>query len=650
MTEYGRGAGSEPWHPEDPLYGDQGWGGQQDATGRTPYDGQGQGHTGAPQYDQYGNPLYSRPQDPYQQQYPQQHGQYPQGPEQHGADSGQYGVQQDPYGGGVYGQDQGQYARDRQAYPQDPDQQPYAQNSNAQQYPQQGYQQQAPYQQQYAQPPYQQEPYPQQGPPQQNGGWEGGAQTGGAQAGVAYGPDPYPPYGGQPVHHHGENPDFYRTPDAYPPPQPPGRRDAWQQEPPAEPEAEPEPRHEPETHPFFTGAEAPLGGGDDDDPDHSDYSDDPDEKSDGTRDRRGRTGKPKRRNGCACLVISLVMVGGLAGAGYVGYGFYQDRYAPPPDYTGVGSTPVEVEVPRGTGLGGIGRLLKQKGIVKSVQAFVTAAGKNPKGKSLQAGVYSLNQRMSAENAVIAMVDPNSLSQLIIPPGWRNATVYAAIDKRLELKAGTTAGIAKSQGGKLGLPAWAEGHKNLKDPLEGFLAPASYPIAKGMKPEDLLKKMVGQADKVYGDDNLSAAARRLGLKDQFQVVTVASLVQAEGKTKDDFRRMAEVIYNRLKIGNSQTNQFLQFDSTYNYLKKQNKINIGEAEIHKNMDPYNTYTQRGLPPGPIGSPGPDALAAALNPTKDGYLYFVSVDGHRTGFTKTYAEFMKLKNQFNDNQNGG
>ncbi|MFJ5292009.1 endolytic transglycosylase MltG [Streptomyces sp. NPDC088348] len=638
MTEYGRGAGSEPWHPEDPLYGDQGWGGQQDASGQTPYDGQAQQYAQVQQYDQYGNPVYSPPQDPYQQQ-----GHYPQDARQHGAGQGQYGGHQ-----GQYGPGQAPYGQDQQPYPQDPNQQLYAQNSNAQQYrqtpphqapPHQTQYQQGPYQQQYAQAPYQQDPYPQQAQPQQNAGWEGAAQTG-----VAYGADPHAPYGGQPVHPNGENPDFYRTPDAYPPPQPPGRRDEWQQEPPAE--AEPEPRHAPETHPFFTGGDGPVGGGDDDD----DYDDDPAETRDGTRDRRGKTRKPKRRNGCACLAVSLVLVGGLGGVGYVGYSFYQSRYAPPPDFTGVGSSPVEVEVPQGTGLGGIGRLLKEKGVVKSVQAFVTAAGKNPKGKALQAGVYSLNQQMSAANAVTAMVDPNSLNQLIIPPGWRNATVYTAIDKRLELKAGTTAGIAKSDSGKLGLPGWAKGHKDLKDPLEGFLAPASYPIAKGMKPEDILKKMVGQADKEYGDEDLTAAAHRLGLQDPFQVVTVASLVQAEGKTQDDFRRMAEVIYNRLKSGNTQTNQLLQFDSTYNYLKRQSKINIGEAEIHKNTDPYNTYTQKGLPPGPIGSPGPEALAAALNPTKDGYLYFVSVDGHRTGFTKTYAEFMKLKAQFNDNQNGG
>jgi UPF0755 protein len=111
-------------------------------------------------------------------------------------------------------------------------------------------------------------------------------------------------------------------------------------------------------------------------------------------------------------------------------------------------------------------------------------------------------------------------------------------------------------------------------------------------------------------------------------------------------MAEVVYNRLKSTNTETNQLLQFDSTFNYLKKQSKINISESEINSNQDPYNTYTQKGLPPGPIDNPGDDALKAALNPTADGWLYFVATDGqNRTEFAKTYAEFQTLKDKFNE-----
>lgn len=122
------------------------------------------------------------------------------------------------------------------------------------------------------------------------------------------------------------------------------------------------------------------------------------------------------------------------------------------------------------------------------------------------------------------------------------------------------------------------------------------------------------------------------------------MQAEGKTHEDFRKMAEVIYNRLKTDNTETNQKLQFDSTFNYLMGQSKIHISESEINTNPDPYNTYYHRGLPPGPISNPGEEALQAALNPTEEGWIYFVATDGvKKTEFAKTHDEFLKLKDKF-------
>jgi UPF0755 protein len=158
-------------------------------------------------------------------------------------------------------------------------------------------------------------------------------------------------------------------------------------------------------------------------------------------------------------------------------------------------------------------------------------------------------------------------------------------------------------------------------------------------------MVKRADQVYNHYDVAGNAQKFGLSSPLQLVTVASLVQAEGKTHDDFRMMAEVVYNRLKPTNYETNQLLQFDSTFNYLMGQSDIHISEREINSNKSPYNTYTHKGLPPGPIGNPGDDALKAALNPTSDGWIYFVATDGmNKTEFAKTYAEFQRLKEKFN------
>ncbi|MYQ77212.1 MULTISPECIES: endolytic transglycosylase MltG [unclassified Streptomyces] len=588
MTEYGRGPGSEPWHPEDPLYGDQGWGGQQPAHGQAQYDGQNQ-YDGTNQYGaqqqypqgQY-DPYQQQPQDPYAQQQYQQQDPYQQQPQHH--------QQQDPY---------------------------------AQQYQQQAYGNQHP------QDPYGQQP--QQPQPGYDTGWDTGQQA-------------VPPYEGQPVatYGYGETNDYYGTPEAYPPPQPPGRREAAPAEAPeAAPDWDPEEPPE-ETHPFFTGVDEKDDRKKPRDDDYDDEDDDRD--SGGGGERRGKGKKKKGRSGCACLVVSLVLVAGVGGAGYFGYSFYQDRFGPAPDYSGSGSGSVEVEIPKGAFGYDIGNILKKAGVVKSVDAFVSAQNENPKGKGIQAGVYLLHSQMSASEAVKMMVDPKSQNLLVIPEGKRNSAVYALIDTRLGLKKGTTADVAADKSGSLGLPDWAKGHAKIKDPLEGFLYPAAYSVTKGMKPETVLKEMVDRANEEYKKLDLAGTAKKYKLEGPWQVITAASLVQAEGKTHDDFRKMAEVIYNRLKPDNTQTNQMLQFDSSYNYLKKQSEINISLEEIRKNPDPYNTYKYRGLTPGPIGNPGNEALAATLHPTTDGWLYFVATDGmHKTEFAKTYDEFLKLKAKF-------
>lgn len=346
-------------------------------------------------------------------------------------------------------------------------------------------------------------------------------------------------------------------------------------------------------------------------------------------------------------MVLLVFGGGIGGVGYFGYKFYENRFGSAPDYAGDGTSEVvTVQIPKGALGSQIGQKLKEAGVVKSVDAFVAAQQQNSKGDSIQAGAYLLKKEMSAESAVAMMLDPKSQNNVMVTPGQRNLSVYKAIDEKLDLESGATRKIAKAKYKSLGLPDWANDNSDIKDPLEGFLYPGTYPAAKGMKPETILKGMVTQAAKVYADYDLEAKAKTLKLDNPLQVVTVASLVQAEGKTSDDYRKMAEVVYNRIDYSNPETYGFVQFDSTFNYAKNESNIDISESEINKDKDPYNTYTNKGLPPGPIGNPGLVALKATLNPTDDGWYYFVATDGvSKTEFARNHEEFQKLKEKFND-----
>ncbi|MEU9802840.1 endolytic transglycosylase MltG [Streptomyces sp. NPDC051000] len=577
MTEYGRGRTPEPWHPEDPLYGDQGWTGHPVQQGQTPYAGGAQEqYQQPPQHPdpQTHQPPYADPQ--YRQQYPPQQYQDPQYPD-----------------------------------PQYPSQQQYP---GQQQYPdpQQGH---AP----------QQRPAPQQGGPQSDPqqpaygdqGWDTG------QGQYVAGPAPVDPYAGVDPYvqqntgaYPGEAPDPYSTPDAYPPPQPPGRR-----------HLEPEPGAQAQDGDLLTEEreeeDGSLAGGD---PDGS-----------GGGRRSGRSKDTTKRSGAACLIAALVIVGVVGGGGYYGYTYLKSKFSSAADFAGTGTDEsVDVEIPKNAGLMLMGQLLKKAGVVASAEAFAAAAEANPKGKSIQPGVYSLKKEMSARSAVEVMIDPAALNVLTIPEGKRNFEIYNMVDKKLSLKPGTTKDVAAKEAKNLGLPDWANSNKNIKDPLEGFLYPARYDLGKDMKPEALLKQMVAKASQEYANADVKGQATKMGLKNPLELVTVASLVQAEGKYQHDFDKISRVVYNRLKPGNTETNGLLDFDSTINYIKGQSTLDVGSVkELRQIADPYNTYKIVGLPAGPISNPGADALKAATNPEPGPWYYFVSVNENKTLFAVTNDE---------------
>ncbi|MFF9037214.1 endolytic transglycosylase MltG [Streptomyces sp. NPDC014892] len=596
MTEYGRGPGSEPWHPDDPLYGDGGWDGQQAQGGLQSYGGQPQQHY------------------PEQQQYQQQYD---------NGNGGWNNGHQDAYAQQQYQQEYG-----------DPGQQ-YAG------------QQQPHHQQQYPGPG--QQPYD-----QANGGWNNGTHQ--HQQGT-YAGDPNDPYGGQQqamAYGGGGQQDFYGTPDAYPPPEPPTRRRADTTPAPApEPEAEEPPAAErtdwdpgPDQgeHAFF------AGGADDEDDDES-------EGRVGRGDRKGRGGKgkkpgkggKKRRSGCACLVVVMVFGGGFAGVSYFGYQFFQSRFGDAPDYSGNGTNEtVTITVAKGEFGSDIGQKLKAAGVVKSVDAFTAALAKNP-DKNIQAGVYLLKKEMSAKSAIALMLDPKSQNNFTVAEGKRNSEIYVLIDKELGLKKGTTADVAEKKWDTLGLPEWANDNEEIKDPLEGFLYPSTYPVAKGMKPEAVLKEMVDLSNAKYKEFDLEGKAKSLNLESPLQVLTVASLVQAEGKYKKDFLKVARVVYNRLDKNNTETYGLLDFDSTVNYLRGESKLATGSVNSLRQIDdPYNTYKIKGLPPGPIGNPGEVAIQAALKPAKGDWYYFVSINEDETLFAVTNEEHNENRRKYQEAQN--
>ncbi|MEV4455086.1 endolytic transglycosylase MltG [Microbispora sp. NPDC049633] len=160
-------------------------------------------------------------------------------------------------------------------------------------------------------------------------------------------------------------------------------------------------------------------------------------------------------------------------------------------------------------------------------------------------------------------------------------------------------------------------------------------------------MVTRFRSVAEDTGLVEGARRLG-RTPSEIMTIASIVQAESRDKRDMPKVARVVYNRL---NRTPEMRLQMDSTVLY--GLNKFGSrASTEDLKSRSPYNTYIRPGLPPGPICNPGADAIEAALNPAAGRWLWFVVTDPEKgvMKFADSHSEFVKLVEEHKKNLKSG
>ncbi|MEX0428670.1 endolytic transglycosylase MltG [Nocardioides sp. DS6] len=344
--------------------------------------------------------------------------------------------------------------------------------------------------------------------------------------------------------------------------------------------------------------------------------------------------------GCLAVLLALVVVvGGLWFGGSKGYHALKDALGGgPADFAGPGTGKVTFQVHRGETATAIGRNLKSAGVVKSVDAFVDAANADPKSSGIQVGYYVLKKQMKASDALALLVNPKNLVQSLvtIPEGYRVADIVARLTKETKFSKQQFEKALAS--GKIGLPDYAHGNP------EGYLFPATYTFPPGTTPVQMLTAMVDRWKQALGDNSLAAEAKAISYTPE-QVMTVASLVQAEGRGRD-MGKIARVIYNRVENPGAagQTGR-LQIDATVNYALGRQGVVAVSSEDQQVDSPYNTYLHAGLPPGPIGSPGDDAIQAALHPTPGDWYYYVTVNlkTGETKFASSYAEFLKYKAEY-------
>lgn len=332
-----------------------------------------------------------------------------------------------------------------------------------------------------------------------------------------------------------------------------------------------------------------------------------------TRPAGHRRNRKKRGPGC---IIALVIVAILGGLGYWGVSTatsaLQDMLGPPDDYSGNGKGKVVVEVENGATTTEIARTLEDEGVIASVEAFTDAAAAEPESQTIQPGFYKLADEMSAEAALGRLMDSDFRTEgmVVVPEGARSDQVVEAIAEGSKVKAGEVEKAIESPR-NLGLPAYADGE------VEGLLFPATYQVAPDATAAGVLRSMVKKAKQEHNELNLDAKAAQLGISPR-QALIVASLIEKEVSRDEDRAKVARVIYNRLS-----QDMPLQLDSTVHYVAERSGDVFTTDEEREIDSPYNTYENTGLPPGPIDSPGAEALKAALNPAKGDWTYFVTVN---------------------------
>lgn len=274
----------------------------------------------------------------------------------------------------------------------------------------------------------------------------------------------------------------------------------------------------------------------------------------------------------------------------------------------------------------IGRLT-DAGVVKRPSALILYLALMGESDELQAGDYTFDSPISAIEAINKIRRGDiSFERVTIPEGFNRFEIAQTLAEKTGK--GTGDDFLRLMNDTRSVARIAGSARN----LEGYLFPDTYLFTAQTTIEELIKAMVERFDRIFSPE-WATRASQLGLSIH-EVVTLASIIEEEARVDEDRPLIASVLMNRLKLGMP-----LAADPTFIYaaiLANDYDGNPNQPRHRRRASRYNTYIYTGLPPGPICSPGKEAMQAALYPADTDFLYFVvsGLDG-RHKFSRTAAE---------------
>lgn len=283
--------------------------------------------------------------------------------------------------------------------------------------------------------------------------------------------------------------------------------------------------------------------------------------------------------------------------------------------------PVTLNIPSGSSLHQVAGRLEKRGVVSSALMTRLLARLRDQAQQIQAGDYAFEAPATPAAVLDRLVSGDVIRlQITIPEGFDLAQIAARVDEILPGRGARLLQLARD-------PAFIAGLGLQQSSLEGYLYPETYTVTATTSARELLQQMLKQFQ-AHWTPQLQAAAESFKLT-RHQLLTLASIVQKEAGNSAEMPLISAVFHNRLRRG-----MLLQADPTVIYGIADFNGNLTRRDL-ETLTPYNTYRVRGLPPGPIASPGEDALQAAAFPAKVDYLYFVATGHGDHHFSTTLRE---------------
>lgn len=287
----------------------------------------------------------------------------------------------------------------------------------------------------------------------------------------------------------------------------------------------------------------------------------------------------------------------------------------------VGKKNIEIEIPKGATFRQAAEIFSKEGIIRDKNLFLFVGRISRIDRKIRAGYYSIYSSMNTLDLLkvlrkgqiieyeITVVEGDSLREIA-----DKLSDKGIVDKEDFHELSSDEDFLSS-------------YHIVAPTFEGYLFPDTYKIPKGMDPEEAIGMMINKMREKYSGE-LAARAAEIGLSER-EVLTLASIIEKEAETDEERPLISAVYHNRLR-----KRMLLQADPTAIYGIKSSREKITAEDVRRKT-PYNTYRIKGLPPGPIASPGIKSIMAALYPANVPYLYFVSNNDGTHNFSVTAKE---------------